>query len=178
VSRPFLDIGDGIELRRIDPTDVDELQRTIEENRDRLRMWMWWADGSTLDTTRAFVQAAIDEDKLDPLGIAVDGALVGVIGADGNPITGNHEIGYWIASSHEGRGIVRRACAALISHLFEVVRCHRVVITAGTDNVRSRAIPEALGFTHEGTLREAGKNPDGYHDIEVYGLLGREWPAP
>ncbi len=178
MSRPFLELGDGLEIRRLDSSDIEELQGVIDENRERLRMWMWWADGSTIDTTRDFVQAAIDGDKLDPLAIVADDALVGVIGAEASPITGNHEIGYWIASSHEGRGIVRRACAALISHLFEVVRCHRVVITAGTDNVRSRAIPQALGFTHEGTLREAGKDPNGYHDIEVYGLLEHEWTAP
>lgn len=175
MSRPFLDVGDGIELRRLDPADAEELQPVIEANRERLRGWMWWADGSTLETTRGFIRTAEDRGGLDPLGLVVEGDLVGVIGASRQIGASNHEIGYWIAASHEGRGIVTCACRSLISHLFDDLGSHRVVITAGTDNVRSRAIAERLGFTHEGVLREAGHNADGYFDLEVYGLLETEW---
>jgi ribosomal-protein-serine acetyltransferase len=175
VSRPFLDAGEGVQLRRLDPDDAEGLQRVIEANRDRLRPWMWWADASTLETTRGFIQAAIDNDVLDPLGIAVDGEVVGAIGATSQTETRNHEIGYWIGASHEGRGVVTRACRALITHLF-AGDCHRVVLTAGVGNTRSRAVAERLGFTYEGTLREAGHHEDEYYDVAVYGLLESEWP--
>jgi RimJ/RimL family protein N-acetyltransferase len=52
---------------------------------------------------------------------------------------------------------------------------HRVVIDAASANLRSRRIPERLGFTREGVLREAGRGPCGYQDLVVYGLLDREW---
>jgi ribosomal-protein-serine acetyltransferase len=176
VSRPFLDAGDGVELRRLELDDAEGLQRVIEANRDRLRPWMWWADGSTLETTRGFIQAAIDNDVVDPLGICVDGEVVGAIGATAQIETRNHEIGYWIGASHEGRGVVTRACRALITHLF-AGGCHRVVLTAGVGNARSRAVAERLGFTFEGTLREAGHHEGGYFDVAVYGLLESEWPT-
>ena len=177
MTRPFLDAGDGLEVHRLEPPDADALQPLIEANRERLEPWMWWAEASTVEKTRAFIETAEAEGRLDPLGIVVDGRLVGVMGAMAERFTRNHEIGYWIASSHEGRGLVTRACETLIGHLFTGTGCHRIKITAATPNARSRAIPERLGFTHEGTLREAHHNALGYHDVEVYGLLEHEWSA-
>jgi ribosomal-protein-serine acetyltransferase len=72
---------------------------------------------------------------------------------------------------------VTRACRALIAHAFGELGVHRVTIRVAPDNVRSRAIPERLGFTKEATLREAGRTDGrGYVDLVVYGLLDREWP--
>jgi ribosomal-protein-serine acetyltransferase len=175
VSRPFLSVGDGIELRRLDPEDAEALQKVIDRNRDRLRLWMWWADASTVETTRAFIQAAIDGELDDPLGLSVGGVVVGAMGLSADPISGNREIGYWLGEKYEGQGIVTRSCRVLISHTFAHLECHRITIRAGTGNTRSRAVAERLGFRHEGTLREAASNPLGYFDMEVYGLLEHEW---
>ena len=55
---------------------------------------------------------------------------------------------------------------------------HRVEIRVASSNVRSRRIPERLGFTHEGKQREASPAPDGsYDDLEIYSVLDREWRA-
>ncbi len=42
-------------------------------------------------------------------------------------------------------------------------------------NTRSRAIPERLGFTQEGKLRQMGYTRDGLADYVIYGLLADEW---
>ena len=47
------------------------------------------------------------------------------------------------------------SCAALLDYLFGELELHRVTIQCGTGNRRSCAIPERLGFTREGMLREA-----------------------
>jgi ribosomal-protein-serine acetyltransferase len=52
---------------------------------------------------------------------------------------------------------------------------HRITIRAGVENVRSRAIPERLGFTREGLQREAGRGMGRYYDLVIYGLLESEW---
>jgi len=174
VTRPFLDVGDGLAIHRLEPSDAEALQVVIERNRERLMRWMAWAQGSTVDTTREFI--TVNGDGLDPLGLIADGVLVGTIGARPEPMRGDAEIGYWIDERIEGRGIVTRACRALIRHLLEDLDLHRVTIRAAPDNARSRAIAERLGFTQEGVLREAGWSSPGYHDLVVYGLLDREWP--
>ena len=175
MSRPFLDVGDNLELRRLDPPDAEVLQVIIEADRDRLRRWMFWAESSTVEATRAFIELAVTDERLDPLGIVVDGELVGVVGADADAITGNYSLGYWIGSSYEGRGYVTRACSALIDHLFSVVGCHRVSLAVSVENPRSRAIAERLGLQQEGLLREAHLNDLGYQDVALYGILAQEW---
>ncbi|MCL6443454.1 MAG: GNAT family N-acetyltransferase [Alicyclobacillus sp.] len=46
---------------------------------------------------------------------------------------------------------------------------------ANGTNVKSRAIPERLGFTKEGVLRQVFKHPDRFADSVVYSLLAEEW---
>ena len=176
MSRPLLDLGEGVEVRALDPDDAKEIFELVELERERLRPWMPWVDPTTgPEEVRAFIEHAGGPDGLEALGVFVDGAYVGGAGLRVDAMAGDGELGYWIGSVHEGRGIVTRACRALIGYAFEELGLHRVTICAATDNARSRAIPSRLGFTEEGRLREAERTSTGYHDLVVYGLLEREW---
>ena len=52
---------------------------------------------------------------------------------------------------------------------------NRVTIQCATENTRSRAIPERLGFTFEGIVRETEWLYDRYVDHALYGLLRSEY---
>ena len=67
------------------------------------------------------------------------------------------------------------AVSALVRHGFRALKLNRIEIRAGVRNRRSRAIPERLGFRHEGTLRQAERLADRYVDHAVYGMLAGEW---
>jgi ribosomal-protein-serine acetyltransferase len=173
-----LDLGDGAEIRALEPSDAPHIFRVVDADRARLRLWMPWVDGTkSPDDSRAFIESSrASGAALDALGIFVDGAYVGGIGIRVDALNRDGEIGYWIAAPYEGRGLVTRACAALIDHAFRELQLHRVTIRVAPGNVRSRSIPERLGFTEEGREREAGRTDgSGYQDLLVYGLLDREW---
>lgn len=176
MSRALLDLGEGVEIRILEPGDAEEVFAAVDADRARLREWMPWVDGSASPRdTRAFIERDRAADGLDALGVFVDGAYVGGIGIRVDALHGDAEIGYWIGSAWEGRGLVTRACRALIAHAFGL-GLHRITIRAAPDNLRSRAIPERLGFRREGVMREAGRSDGrGFVDLVVYGLLDREW---
>jgi ribosomal-protein-serine acetyltransferase len=175
------DLGEGAELRSLEPEDAEAVYAVIDANRERLRQWFPWVDPSTSPAdTRAFIERSrMSETDLEAIGIWVDGEVAGTIGLSVDP-QGNHgEIGYWLAESFEGLVLVTKGCRALIEHGLSELGLHRIEIKAAPHNVRSRAVAERLGFTQEAQLREAGRGAGGYHDLVVYGLLENEWrPDP
>lgn len=70
------------------------------------------------------------------------------------------------------------AVRALTTHAFTVLKLNRVEIRAAVGNVRSRAIPERLGFSQEGVARQAERIGDRYEDSVVYSMLATEWSQP
>lgn len=178
MSMPLFDLGAGAEVRLLEPDDADEVFALVEVERARLRDWMPWVDGTTsADASREFIEhSRASANDVEALGIFVEGAYAGGIGMRVDVMNGHAEIGYWIGSAWERQGLVTQACRALIRHAFADLGLHRVSISAAPGNVRSRAIPERLGFTREAVVREAGRTDgQGYVDLVVYGLLDREW---
>lgn len=178
MSEPLFDLGEGAEVRALEPGDAEEVFALVELERARLREWMPWVDGTTsVDDTREFIEhSRLAENDRDGLGIFVDGRYAGGIGIRVDVMDRHAEIGYWIGSAWEGRGLVTRATEALVRFAFDELGLHRVAIFVAPDNVRSRAIPERLGFIEEAVLREAGRtDARGFVDLVVYRLLEDEW---
>jgi ribosomal-protein-serine acetyltransferase len=170
-------------LRLTQESDAEEMYELTVANRDMLAEWMPWAAEATLETTRDFIRMSVkryaDNDGFNAT-IVEDDRIVGSIGY---PVVNRMhracEIGYWLGQEAQGRGTITLAARALIDNAFGAWELHRVVIKAGTENARSRAVPERLGFTQEGVEREAERFGDGrYIDHAVYSLLATEWPQP
>jgi ribosomal-protein-serine acetyltransferase len=173
-----IQLSDDTELRDLTEADAGELYALVDANREHLAAWMPWAADQDLERTAGFLHATSEKRKR---GEALEGALVvdgRIVGCAGFPMIDRVSraamIGYWIATEHEGRGLVTRAVSALIDHAFGELGLHRVEIQAATGNVRSRAVPERLGFTQEGVLREAELVGERYQDLAVYGLLASD----
>lgn len=182
LPRFALRVDDEIDLGLFERDDAPVLHRLVEANLARLRPWMPWAHDATPEATQAFVTgralaAVADADGFEA-GVVWRGRLVGAVGLHGvrrHPPRG--EIGYWLAAEAEGHGVVARAVRAVTDKAFADWGFERVEVRADPANVRSRAVPERLGFTFEGVLRREERRPDGYADRAVYGVLREEWPA-
>ncbi|MGZ8993512.1 MAG: GNAT family N-acetyltransferase [Burkholderiaceae bacterium] len=59
-------------------------------------------------------------------------------------------LGYAIDQAFEGRGLMREALSATISHMFDVLRLHRIQASYIPTNIRSGRLLERLGFRREG----------------------------
>jgi len=173
----------GIELKLFEPSDAEIVFAAAERDRAYLRRWLPWVDRthSSADVRHFIVNTVIPqwmEGRGPQCGIWIGGVLGGGVGC--HPIdwlNRSCSLGYWIASAHQGRGIVTRCCGVLLSYLFDSLHLHRVVIQCGTENYRSCAVPQRLGFTREGVARQAEWVNDRWVDLVTWSLLEEEWDA-
>ena len=155
------------------------LYALIDANREYLSEWMPWPAEQTREGTLQFIRLA-RRQSADNNGfqaaIVRGGEIVGVVGYHAvdwaNRTT---SLGYWLAAEHQGNGIMTTVVRALVEHAFAVWKLNRVEIRAAPGNVRSRAIPERLGFTEEGTLRGVERVGGRQLDNVVYSVLASEW---
>jgi ribosomal-protein-serine acetyltransferase len=170
----------GRELRLLEESDADELYALVEENRAHLARWMQWAAAQTPQGTLQFIRATrAQHDAGEGLqGAIVDrGRIVGVAGMHRvDWINRSVELGYWLAESAQGAGIMTSAARALAGLAFEQMELNRVQICAAVQNERSRALIERLGFQLEGVARAHYRLGTEYHDDAVYSMLASEWP--
>lgn len=172
--------GDGIELRRVSSADCAELYALIDRNRARLREWLPWI-GQNYGQSHllAFLQQREMENASRnslTTHIRVDGKLCGVIGL--HAIDHRHKstsIGYWLDAAYEGRGIMTRACRAMVTEGFRQHGLHRIEIRCATGNHKSAAVPLRLGFVEEGILRQAEWLCNRWVDLRVFGMLEQDW---
>lgn len=171
-------ISDDLHLRVLEETDAQEIHALIEANRAFLARWMPWAAEQDMERTANFIRGTrrrFETGDSFETAVVLDGRIAGCAGFPAiDRVARNAIIGYWLAEEHEGRGLITRAVRALIDHAFGEWQLHRVEIRAIADNVRSRAVPERLGFRQEGLLREAELVGGVYQDLVVYGLLATD----
>ena len=174
-----IDLGAGALLRRYTLDDLETIWGAVEEERARLGVWEPWVEATrTIDDERTWLERVLaDVSSLEGTGLFVDGAYAGGIGMRFDPFGVAAEIGYWIRSGYEGRGLVTMAARAMADLAFRERGVHRVAIRAGVGNVRSRAVAERLGFAFEGIARGEGKGAGGFYDMAIYGVLEDEWPS-
>jgi ribosomal-protein-serine acetyltransferase len=152
----------------------------IQANRKHLRRWHPWTDvvRSVADTERAITtwQQQHDGQRGFYAGIWFREKLCGVINHLGiDPLNRWTALSFWLDEAQQGQGIMTASCRAFVAHTFDVMKLNRVTIECATENSRSRAIPERLGFRFEGVVREIEWLHDRYVDHAIYGLLRSDY---
>ncbi|MBS0202252.1 MAG: GNAT family N-acetyltransferase [Planctomycetes bacterium] len=177
---PEFRINDRHRLRIPTARDADELFRTVDANRTYLMQWLPWLPAVTgpadsRRTIEAGLRQFANHQGFHAV-ICLDEQIIGSIGFHG--IDWNNRftsIGYWLAESDQGRGLMTASCRALIEHAFTAWNMNRIAIRCATGNRHSQAIPERLGFTREDVQREAEWLYDHFVDLINYALLRRDW---
>jgi len=173
-------LADAAELRVLSVDHAEELFLLINRNRERLRQWLPWVDAvGSVEDERNYLRNVEEQRAKEVLfvtGIFVEGRVVGSVGV--HPIDRANrkaEIGYWLDQGSEGKGLMTSACRVVVDHLFREVGLNRVMIYSATENSRSRAVAERLGFKFEGVHREASWLCDRFVDLASYAMVAREW---
>ncbi len=145
-----------------------DIYRAAVESYPEVRRWLSWAKSRP-------TLAAIDHHNREALAKFVTGkefhfrvylkqrkVLVGTAGVITlDPAVPSFEIGYWCRTRFSGQGYTSEAVEALVEFARRRLRARRVQIRTDARNEKSWRIPERLGFTLEGTLKQFARDNRG-----------------
>ncbi len=149
------------------PADAPPLKRAVDASLEHLRPWLDWPlerpaglgayvtrlrrDRANFDLDRDYAYGLFDRAEREVLG----GINLHAQGGEGA-----REIGYWVAASHQGRGLVTEAAAALTRVAFCADGVRRVEIHCEPRNGRSCAVARRLGYEPAPAPRRESTGPD------------------
>jgi ribosomal-protein-serine acetyltransferase len=173
-------LDDGAELQLLRTRHAEQFFAMMKADWEHFRKWMpnLHDDYSVADSA-SFIQSSLNRfaDGTEiSAGIRRGDELVGFVSL--KSINAQHRtanIGYFLSRDAQGGGLVTKACRVLLDYAFGELKLNRVDIYSAAENTKSRAVAERLGFTHEGTLRDAQWLHEKFVDLAVYGILAREW---
>ncbi len=168
------------ELRTIEERDAPRIFALTNANREYLRQWLPWVDGiRTVEDTLAFISTLnIQRTSNGSFGCVIlyKRQIVGTISFHLiDWFNRRVEIGYWLGAAFQGKGLMTKACKAMVAYAFDEWQLNKVEIRCATGNIPSCAIPQRLGFTFEGIIRQAEWLYDHYVDLKLFGMLESEW---
>ena len=188
INRPaYRILTKRLELRCFALEDAQELRDALAESRADLVKFLPWAaqEPQTLDekleSARRF-RSEFDRGTSLTYGIFQRNGprLLGAMTLLRPSAPGHWELGYWLRSGSWGQGFATEAAAAVTSIGFRHYGLVRLEILFAPDNLRSRGIPERLGFHREGVRREPQlqpAEPGTWRDSEVWSLHAPDFEA-
>ena len=172
----IINIDENIKIELINENHSQPIFDIVDQNRIHLRQWLPFVDRmQTVEFAENFVKGTMQRNKDGnefAFVIIENDKVIGRIGVykiDGQNKIG--EIGYWLAENLQGKGIITKSCKALIDFCFSDLQLNRIEIKCGTENFKSKTIPQKLNFTKEGVIREGELLYDKFIDLNLYSLL-------
>jgi RimJ/RimL family protein N-acetyltransferase len=168
--------GDRVTLRTVEHEDAEFLQRG--HNHPDVGVSL----GLNRPESEAEAESSIESNEGDPLNV---GLVVYLEDGDEPTPIGKlslmdlhytrPELSYWILPEYQGDGYGTEAAEVFVDYAFEAHEIRGLQAQAFAPNEGSIGVLENLGFTHEGTLRDARFRDGEYVDVVWYGLLREEW---
>lgn len=138
-------------VRRWIPADAEALEGAIAESVEQLRPWLPWVANEplTLDARRSLIAEWEQTWRSGSgvlLGAFVDGEVVGATSMHRRD-PGAIELGYWVRSGSQGRGLATRIARIVTDEALRLPGVHHAEIHHDKANEASAAIPRKLGYT-------------------------------
>ncbi len=178
--------------------DGSIINAAIVESYDVLKLMMPWAQTiPSVDESEEFVRQAAanwilkkNEEPYLNLWIFRQDTMEFIGGTGFHHINWEipaFETGYWLHSKHHNQGFATEAIHAITQYAFLRLHAKRIEIRCDITNIRSKKIPERLGFHFEATLKNNRINPQtqalsdtlvyAIYDIDNLPSLSVHWPT-
>lgn len=167
---------DGIVLRRWRADDLDALVRHADDALVARGLSRRFPHPYTRADGEAFLAGQVIDLNAPVLAIAIGGEACGGIGlhAAAVPAPGCAELGYWLGSTHWGRGRMTRIVAAYLDWAVPALRLQRIEALVLPDNPGSARVLQKNDFAEIGRRSEVSVRDGKLRDLR---LFARTWPA-
>lgn len=152
--------------------DAENLARNANNPRVARFMTNGFPHPYTLSHAQSFIEMASASNPLQIFAIEVGGVASGGIGIHPQKDIQckNAEIGYWLAETHWGKGIVSRALKELIPYAFANFDITRLFARPFGSNVPSQKLLEKNGFVLEARFKDSFFKNGEFEDELIYAL--------
>jgi [ribosomal protein S5]-alanine N-acetyltransferase len=162
------------------PVGVDDEEAFLEAvHRSRSLMEGWVNPPDTSEAFARHLERYSPDSNCSFLATCGDGGLVGCINLN-EIIRGAFQsayLGYYAFEPNNGKGLMKKAMASVISIAFHEMELHRLEANIQPTNAKSIGLAKALGFRLEG-FPPRYLNIDGaWRDHERYAITREEWSA-
>jgi RimJ/RimL family protein N-acetyltransferase len=168
-----------LRLRLLEPADAPALS-AYRSDPNVARYQSWHAPFSTeqaLELIQEMQARDLNDQGWTQIGVA-DLETNGLLGDIGfRRFEHQAELGFTLATPHQGKGIMREALKGLLRFAFSTLSLHRVIANTDGRNTASQGLLTRLGFRLEGKLLESWHEDGAWFDEHLYALLRREWKA-
>lgn len=159
--------------------DAKSLYQVINVNRNVLSYWLPWVKKTKSIKSEVM---ALRKDQLDlathkalTLIIVSENQPIGMIDVHNiDPINQVGEIGYWLSSKYQGRGIMTTTVKVLVTKVFYLFPLHKLVIKVASINHKSKAVAKRAGFIHETRLKKQFFRNKDFLDVDIYSILNKK----
>ena len=177
-----IQIDPKIRLESVQLSHASIIFDAIDHDRSFLGEWLPFVNATQkISDTEAFIKSLLmqqDPKRDDVFIIWYKEAFAGLIGfKDTDWVNRKTEIGYWLTEKMQGKGIVTKCIQQLVRYAFHTLHLNRIQIKVAQGNTKSAAIPQRLGFYHEGTERQGERMGNRYFDLDVFSLIRADWPT-
>ena len=149
-------LGNGILIRPHAACDITPMYKAVIESMASVGRWMSWChEGYSMEDAQTWYErcakAWVTEGDREFGIFDVDtGDVLGCVGINQiNRVNRFANMGYWVRSTHAGRGIATTAARLASGYAFANLGLARIEIVALPDNVASRRVAEKLGARFE-----------------------------
>ncbi|MBP5236768.1 MAG: GNAT family N-acetyltransferase [Clostridia bacterium] len=163
-------------LRKLRADDAEAMFRNWASDPEVTR-FLTWPPHKSADFTRELLSEWVKNyERADYYQWGIElkaiGEVIGTISVVGmDEQIGMAHIGYCIGRDWWHQGIMTETLRAVLSYLFENVRCCRIESRYDINNPHSGQVMKKCGMRFEGILRSAARNNQGICDVGQYAIL-------
>jgi len=177
-----VDIEKDLHLELLDLTHADRMYELGVKNKDEFIKWLpWVVETKSVEDTKEFIKGSLEnftKGKEINCNIFYKNELIGNIGLFGiedKLKVKKGDIGYWLDSDFQGRGIVTKSVKKMLEIAFFKRDITRVTLKCATNNTNSCNVAKRVGFKFEGTLRGEAVVNGRVIDLNLFSILKDEF---